>query len=75
MRLGNWAIDSSGYGHTLNVAGGNGIDGDGVKGYGLGIQFVVARNVDFELNSYDLKTHDGSERYRRSYNFATNFRF
>lgn len=75
LKLGNWAVDSTGYGHTLNVTGGNGIGQDGAKGYGIGLEYVLAKNVNLELNGYNLKTYDGSQKYKKSYNLATNFFF
>jgi hypothetical protein len=75
MKLGGWAIDSDTFGHILNVAGGNGIGGDGAKGYGLGVQYVWAKNADLELNFYDLKTHNGNRKYKKSYNVVSNFYF
>lgn len=75
LKLGNWAVDSTGYAHALNVAGGNGIGGDGAKGFGVGLEYAPAKNILIELNGYRLKTYDGSQKYKPSYNFATNFYF
>ncbi|MDR1702559.1 MAG: S-layer homology domain-containing protein [Sporomusaceae bacterium] len=75
LKLGGWAIDSDTFGHVLNVAGGNGPGGDGAKGYGLGFQYVPAKNMDIEANIYDLKTYDGGQKYKKSYTLATNFYF
>ena len=58
VNFGNWSIDSTGWGHSLNVAGGNGLGNDGDKGWGVGISYMLASNTNFELNCYKLKPYD-----------------
>lgn len=59
--LGGSSIDSSGWGHRLNIAGGNGYGGDGVRGWGLGASYMVADNTNFELTYYKLKPYDQAD--------------
>ncbi|BBB91585.1 MAG TPA: S-layer homology domain-containing protein [Methylomusa anaerophila] len=79
LKVGNWAVDPAGWGHTLNVAGGDYIGGNGAKGWGLGLQYVYAKNADLEFRYYDLEPYDSSksgfDNYKKSYSVITNFRF
>ena len=56
--LGNLAIDSSGWPHRLNIAGGNGYGGAGARGFGLGVGYMLAANTNLELTYYKLKPYD-----------------
>ena len=56
--LGGNAIDSTGWGHRLNVSGGNGYGGDGARGWGLGVSYMVADNTNMELTYYKMKPYD-----------------
>ncbi len=56
--LGNAAVDSTYWGHRLNIAGGNGFNGDGDKGWGLGASYMLASNTNFEVTYYKLKPYD-----------------
>ncbi|WP_405757064.1 S-layer homology domain-containing protein [Anaerovibrio slackiae] len=63
--LGNAAVDSKYWGHRLNIAGGNskwsgGDDrwGDGARGFGLGVSYMLANNTNFEVTYYKLKPYD-----------------
>ncbi len=68
MALGNAAIDSKYWGHRLNVAGSNsawevngGWDeywGDGVRGFGIGVSYMLAANTNLDVNWYKLKPYD-----------------
>ena len=68
MALGNAAIDSKYWGHRLNVAGGNSaweVDngwnefwGDGVRGFGIGVSYMLAANTNLDVNWYKLKPYD-----------------
>lgn len=58
FNLGNYAVDSSGWGHRMNIAGGNGYGNDGAKGWGLGAGYMVAANTNLELTYYKLKPYD-----------------
>ena len=58
LSLGNAAVDSNKWGHRLNVAGGNGYNGDGDKGWGLGANYMLASNTNLELTYYKLKPYD-----------------
>lgn len=56
--LGNASVDSDKWGHRLNIAGGNGFNGDGDKGWGLGASYMLASNTNLELTYYKLKPYD-----------------
>jgi hypothetical protein len=58
LNLGGAAVDSVYWGHRLNVAGGNGYNGDGDKGWGLGASYMLASNTNLELTYYKLKPYD-----------------
>lgn len=58
--LGGTAIDSSGWGHRLNIAGGNGYGGYGARGWGLGVGYMVANNTNLELTYYRLSPYDSA---------------
>lgn len=56
--VGNWAIDST-YGvFDFNGCAGNGIGKDGCKGWGIGVDTVIAPNCDFEVWGYWWKPYD-----------------
>ena len=63
--LGNASVDSKYWGHRLNIAGGNSSwDGDwydswgnGVRGYGIGVGYMLAANTNLELTWYKLKPY------------------
>ena len=77
--LGNLAIDSSGWGHRLNIAGGNGYGGDGARGWGLGISRMVADNTNIELTYYQMKPFDsaaaGFDKYKDMGYLSLNYSF
>ncbi|HWR07897.1 putative porin [Sporomusa sp.] len=82
LSLGNCAIDSYNNPGTLVVSGGNsttGIGGDGAKGYGFGVQYVVAKNANVEARYYNLKPYDQGKStfssYKDSYHLIGNFKF
>ena len=59
--LGNAAVDSKGWPHHLNIAGGNaGYDswGNGTRGWGVGVGYQLARNTNLELTYYMLKPYN-----------------
>lgn len=59
--LGNASMDSIGWGHHLNIQGGNaGQDswGAGTRGWGIGVGYQLARNTNLELTYYMLKPYD-----------------
>ena len=61
--LGGGSVDSSGWQHHLNIAGGNakdvGFDKDaGTRGWGIGAGYMLARNTNLELTFYKLKPFD-----------------
>lgn len=58
--LGGTSIDSSGWGHRLNIAGGNGYGGYGARGWGLGVGYMVANNTNLELTYYRLSPYDSA---------------
>ena len=49
MSLGNYSVDSTGWAHILNTPGGDGLGGNGEKGYGLGISYMLADNTNWNL--------------------------
>lgn len=79
VNLGNYAVDSTGWGHILNTAGGNGFGNDGEKGFGIGLSCMVAANTNVEVNYYKLKPYDASlsgfDQYKDSYNVNLSFSF
>ena len=61
--FGGGVIDSLGWQHRLNIAGGSmksdGFAGDkGVRGWGLGVGYMLAPNTNFEVTYYQLKPYD-----------------
>lgn len=73
--LGNASMDSIGWGHHLNIQGGNAIAtttkdswGAGARGWGIGVGYQLARNTNLELTYYMLKPYDeaaaGFEKYQ-----------
>jgi hypothetical protein len=79
VSLGGWACDSTGWGHIMNVAGGNGLGNDGEKGWGLGVSYMLAANTNLDVNYYKLKPYDsnraGFTDYKDTYNVALSFSF
>jgi len=61
MSLGNAAIDSKYWGHRLNVAGGDGYNGDGDKGWGIGASYMLASNTNLELTYYKMQPYDSAK--------------
>ncbi len=68
--LGNASMDSVGWGHRMNIQGGNASFanwdsnadkdtwGAGTRGFGIGIGYQLARNTNLELTYYMLKPYD-----------------
>lgn len=56
--LGNTSVDSSKWGHRLNIAGGDGFGGHGARGFGINLDYMVANNTCLGLNYYKLKPYD-----------------
>lgn len=56
--FGGLAIDSTGWPHRLNIAGGNGYGGQGARGYGLGVSYMVANNTNLDVTYYKMKPYD-----------------
>lgn len=79
MSLGNYSVDSTGWAHMLNTPGGDGLGGNGEKGYGLGISYMLADNTNLEFNWYKLRPYDsnysGFSDYYDMYNLALNYSF
>lgn len=79
LSFGNYSIDSTNNPGTLLVSGGNGIGGAGAKGYGFGVQYVLAKNVNIEADYYNLRPYDtnqaGFNGYKPSYHLITNYKF
>ncbi|MCC5468034.1 hypothetical protein LMF89_22110 [Pelosinus sp. Bkl1] len=64
---------------VVNGGNNNGLGnyGDGAKGYGLGVQYVFAKNANMEAKYYNLKPYDNTafSKYKPSYHLITNFKF
>lgn len=79
LAIGNYAVDSSSNPSNLVISSGNGWGKDGAKGYGFGVQYVVAKNANLEARYYNLKPYDqeksGFSSYKPSYHLISNFRF
>lgn len=79
MSLGNYSVDSTGWAHILNTPGGNGLGGDGEKGYGVGLSYMLAANTNLELNWYKLRPYDTSASafsdYKDMYNLSLSYSF
>ena len=58
--LGGLAIDSSGWAHHMNFAGGNGYGGAGARGFGFAIDYMLAANTNFETFWYKSKPYDSN---------------
>ena len=61
--LGGGVVDSLGWQHRLNIAGGNmkdvGFANDaGVRGWGFGVGYMLAANTNLELTYYRLNPYD-----------------
>lgn len=59
--LGNAALDSKGWPHHLNIAGGNADYsgyGNGTRGYGMAVGYQLARNTNLEVAYYMLKPYN-----------------
>ncbi len=59
--LGNASLDSKGWPHRLNIAGGNADYsnyGNGTKGFGLAVDYQLAKNTNLELAFYKLKPYN-----------------
>ena len=56
--LGNTAVDSSYWGHRLNIAGGDGFGNNGTRGFGLNLDYMLANNTCLGLSYYKLKPYD-----------------
>ena len=72
--LGNAAVDSKYWGHRLNIAGGNsnwngdGFWGDGARGFGINLDYMIANNTCLGLNYYKLKPYDENKAGFSKYN-------
>lgn len=61
FNFGNASMDSLGWGHHMNIAGGNASCeswGNGTKGWGLGTNIQLAKCTNLELTYYFLKPHN-----------------
>ena len=64
--LGGGSVDSAGWQHRLNIAGGNAKDvgfanDAGTRGWGLGASYMLAANTNFELTFYKVKPYDANK--------------
>ena len=74
LSLGGASMDFASYGHGLDVPGSD-IDATGAKGYGIGLTYVPAKNMNIQFIFHDLKSKDANYDYKNSYQVITNFRF
>ena len=58
FNLGGGSIESSAWPHRLNIAGSDGFNGHGSRGWGLGMGRMLADNVNLEATCYWLKPYD-----------------
>ncbi|WP_294157431.1 S-layer homology domain-containing protein [uncultured Selenomonas sp.] len=56
--LGGGSIESVAWPHRLNIAGSDGINGNGSRGFGIGMGRMLADNVNLEATCYWLKPYD-----------------
>ncbi len=79
LAIGNYAVDSTSNPSNLVISSGNGWGKDGAKGYGFGVQYVVAKNANVEARYYNLKPYDQGKSifssYKPSYHLIGNLRF
>lgn len=79
LKMGNWAIDSSFYPHSLMVRGGDGLGLDGEKGWGLGMAYMLAPRVELNANYFWTKPYDakasGFDKYKSPWQISLNFDF
>ncbi|MBQ1875779.1 MAG: S-layer homology domain-containing protein [Selenomonas sp.] len=70
--LGNYAVDSTGWGHHLNFAGGNGYGSDngGARGWGAGFTYMLAPRTNLDLAYYKMKPYDTSFGEYRNMGYA-----
>ena len=66
--LGNTAVDSTYWGHRLNIAGGDGFGGNGTRGFGINLDYMLADNTCLGLNFYKLKPYDEAKAGFTKYN-------
>ncbi|MDL2281259.1 hypothetical protein LJC10_05315, partial [Selenomonadales bacterium OttesenSCG-928-I06] len=72
LNIGGGAMDGLTYGHRLDIPT---TPEYGTKGYGIGITFVPAKNMNMQFIFHDLETDKDGYDYRNAYQFVTNFRF
>jgi len=58
--LGGLAVDSSGWTHHMNFAGGNGYGGAGERGFGFAVDYMLAANTNLETFWYKSKPYDSN---------------
>ena len=66
--LGNTSVDSTAWGHRLNIAGGDGFGGNGARGFGINLDYMIANNTCLGLNYYKLKPYDEAKAGFSKYN-------
>ena len=66
--LGNTSVDSTAWGHRLNIAGGDGFGGNGARGFGINLDYMLANNTCLGLNYYKLKPYDEAKAGFSKYN-------
>ena len=77
--LGGTSVDSTAWGHRLNIAGGDGFGGNGARGFGINLDYMIADNTCIGLNYYKLKPYDeakaGFSRYNDVATVALSYMF
>ena len=66
--LGGTSVDSTAWGHRLNIAGGDGFGGNGARGFGINLDYMIADNTCLGLNYYKLKPYDEAKAGFSKYN-------
>ena len=80
LALGGLAVDSTGFAHRLNVSGGDGYGGNGMRGWGIGANYMVSDNANLGISWYRMKAYDEnaawfSDGYKSILNTTLNFTF
>ena len=79
VSMGNWAIDSTYYGHGLWTNGGNGLGRDGSRGVGLQMQYMLAKNACLSGDIFFVRPYDEAaanfSRYSNPWQVALNYFF
>lgn len=77
--LGNWALDATPWPHRLDIAGSDWNGGNGMRGWGIGISYMLSANTNLDVNMYKSRPYDsgysGFSSYRNAYNMSLSYSF